>query len=133
MAKARGNLERLQQVGAWLVATFPTPFPVEFRFPKRIAAHPNEEAMVRRSGYYGDTERRGRKIIIRIAVRPSINRFTMLDTLLHEFAHAVSTQHKKIEDRRLTHGSHDDVWALTYGKIYRRFYDEGGAEASSNY
>ena len=133
MAGARGNRERLIQVGDWLRATFQTPYPVIFRIPKKIAADPGDKPAVKRGGYYGSTERIGRKIIIRIACRSGIRRNDLFQSILHEFAHAVSMRHDKIEDGRLSHGAHDDEWGLAYGKIYRRFYDEGGFEASGNY
>ena len=130
MARARSSKKRLEQIGRWLCATFDTPYPVTIRVVKKIGADREESAHIRRVGYYGDTERIGRKIIVRIAVRPGIRLHDAIDSLLHEFAHAVSMRHDKIEDKRLDHGAHDDDWALTWGKIYRRFYDEKGCEAS---
>ncbi len=133
MPAARGNRERLFQVGRWLRATFQTPYPVTFRIVKKVAAAPNDKPATKRVGYYGSTERIGRKIVIRIACRPGMRRDDLFQTILHEFAHAVSMRHDRIEDERLNHGAHDDEWGLAYGKIYRRFYDEGGVESSSNY
>jgi hypothetical protein len=133
VSAARGNKGRLLQVGDWLRATFQTPYPVIFRIAKKIAADPEDRPATKRTGYYGSTERVGRTIVIRIACRPGIRRDDLFQSILHEFAHAVSMRHDKIEDGRLSHGAHDDEWGLAYGKIYRRFYDEGGAESSKNY
>lgn len=133
MSQARSNKDRVHQIARWLAAEFQTPYPVTVRCVKKIAAHRNDNLVIRKTGYYGETERVGRRIIIRVAVRPSISRYSMTDTLLHEWAHAVSLRHDIIEDKRLDHGAHDDEWGLAHGKIYRRFYDDGGSEDSENY
>ena len=130
---SKSNRDRVMQVGRCLAVRFPTPYPVTLRCPKKIAAHRNEEAIIRLTGYFGETWQEGRKIVIRIAVRKGIARYEANSTLLHEWAHAVTLRQSKIEDKRLSHGGHDDEWALAYGKIYRWFYDEGGADAAKNY
>ncbi len=128
MSRERSTKGRVLQIGRWLCATYDTPYPVTIRVVKKIAADPGEPKRIRRTGYYGETWREGRQIIIRIAVRPGIRGGDAIDSLLHEFGHAVSMRHEKIEDKRLDHGAHDDEWALIWGKIYRRFYDEKGEE-----
>ncbi|KKM03159.1 hypothetical protein LCGC14_1777230 [marine sediment metagenome] len=126
MGRARSRKERLLQIGRWLCATFDTPYPVTLRIVKKIAADADEPKRIKMTGYYGESWREGRRIYIRIAARPGIRIYDAIDTLLHEFAHAASMRHEKIEDKRLDHGAHDDAWALAWGKIYRKFYDDDG-------
>jgi len=129
----QSNQSRLLQIARWLAAEFPTPFPVVVRCPKKIAADPGDKPSIRLTGYYGYTVRIGQKIHIRIAVRPGINLWIQIDTLLHEWAHATTTRQSKIEDARLAHGAHDDEWALAFGRIYRRYYDDDGSEDSKGF
>jgi hypothetical protein len=133
LSPVRSNKDRVHQVARWLAAEFQTPYPVTVRCVKKIAADRGDSWIIRKTGYYGENYRVGRQIIIRIAVRPSINRCTILDTLLHEWAHAVTMRHDVIEGRRVEHGGHDDEWGLAHGKIYRCFVDDGGCEVSENY
>ncbi len=133
MAAARGNRERLIQIGKWLAAEHPTPYPVTLRIVKKIAALPGAKPIERGMGDAGETYREGRRIVIRIACRPSLARAYMIDALLHEHAHATSMRHDSIEGERGKHGGHDAAWALDYGSIYRHFVDNGGSEASGNY
>ena len=130
MARARSTKERLLQINRWLCASFDTPYPVTLRVVKKIAADSCEPKRIKKTGYYGESWREGRRIFIRIAVRPGIRGGDAIDSLIHEFAHATSMRHDKIEDKRLSHGAHDDAFALAWGKIYRRFYDEKGDEES---
>ena len=127
MARVRSNRDRLYQIRRWLSAVFRTPYPVALRCVKRIAPDNDNELV------HGETYRWGRHIVIRIAVRPGVILHNAVDSLLHEWAHAVSMRHDAIEEKRLNHGAHDDEWGLAYGKIYRRFYDEGGDQDSEAY
>lgn len=119
----RGNQNRINQVSDWLRDNFPTPYPVTVRTPRVIAPKRN----------LGETYREGRRIIIRICLRKGIPRYVMIETLLHEWAHACSMKHDCLEGPRLSHGAHDDEWALSYGKVYRKFMDDGGQTISGNY
>ena len=128
MGAARSNRDRVLQIARWLAVTFPTPFPTVVKPVKKIAAMPGADSLQRRIGDYGETYRQGPKIIIRIAVRPGISRSSVVDSILHEWAHALQG------DRRMECvGGHDDEWALAYGRIYRRFHDDGGSTASAEY
>ncbi len=133
MSQARSNKDRLHQIARWLAVTFPTPYPVTLRCVKKIAALPGSTPIEKKQGDAGENYREGRKIVIRVAVRPGTQRAFVVDSLLHEWAHAVTMRHDVIEGRRTEHGGHDDEWGLAYGKIYRRFVDDGGCEASENY
>ena len=127
---ARSNRDRVLQIARWLAVEFPTPFPVTVQTPKKIAAVLGSGAIEARIGDCGVTGQRGRRITIRIAVRPYFPRASIIDSILHEWAHAATIRHADIEMNR---GDHDDEWALMYGRIYRRFVDEGGHKDSEDF
>ncbi len=129
---SQSNRDRILQIAQWLSVEFPTPFPVTVKCVKKIAAPGETDPIGKRIGYLGETYRDGRKITIRIAVRPGLSRASINDCLLHEWAHAATLRHDVIEEKRRV-GGHDDEWALMYGRIYRKFVDDGGSEASKQY
>ncbi len=131
MAIERSNKDRVQQVAEWLRATFPTPYPTIVKTPKRIPLAKGESSAS--LGGLGETYREDRQIVIRVAVRPGIPRYVLVDTLLHEWGHAMTMRQSSIEDTRLAHGAHDEEWGLAYSRIYRRFIDEAGDIVSGDY
>jgi hypothetical protein len=133
MAAARGNKERVFQVAGWLRDNFPTPYPVTLGVVKYVPAPPEWKHPRPKTSVLGETYRDGCKIIIRIAVREGLPRYIILETLMHEWAHATSMRHDCIELRRMAHGNHDEHWALDYGHIYRGYIDGDGAAISGNY
>ena len=104
--------EDLRRIESWLRRCFPTPYPVRVM----VRRLPGGEA-----GARGVTVRNGRRLWIILHER--MNWDLSVDTLLHEYAHAAEWRHEAVEARR---PDHDDAWALAYGRIYRRFWDEGG-------
>ncbi len=130
---SQSNRDRILQIARWLAAEFPGPYPVTVKCVNKIGALPGSDYKERQTGDFGETYRYGRRITIRISCRPSFHRATLIDTLLHEWAHAASMRHASLEEKRLRVGGHDDEWALLYGRIYRRFIDEGGAAESRSY
>ena len=66
---------------------------------------------------YGDCAQIGRNLTIRIHKNLKWN--TAIDTLLHEWAHAVTWKCKDPSP-------HGPEFAATYGKIYCDYYDRGG-------
>ena len=129
----RNNKVRLLQIVQWLKKEFPTSHPVTFRFAKKIAASADATPMQKRTGNWGEASLVGRKIIVRIVVRKGVLRSQSIETLLHEWAHAVTFKSAKLEAQRPDLGYHDKEWALKFGQIYRKFIDEGGAEESKKY
>jgi len=113
-----------------LAVEFPTPFPVTVRCPKKIAAARGSKPLEAKTGDYGITRQAGRRVIISIAVRSGISRGAVIDALIHEWAHAATIRHADIELNRC---AHDDEWALMYGRIYRRFFDEDGWKDSEDF
>jgi hypothetical protein len=113
---------------AWLQATFPTPYPVELRWQRTISyGRTKVPARVREKGIFGDCYRIGRRIVIRLSLRRCRIATVAEETLLHEFAHAMTIRHDRVERRRET--GHDDEWALAYGRVYREFARREGIEA----
>jgi len=101
---------RLRQIEKWLRQEFPTPFPTWVRVvkPYKDLGH-------------GESYRLGNKLFI--VLSRSLTWHYAIDTLLHEWAHAVCSTFDHVEADK---PPHDDQWALTYGKIYRAFFDNGG-------
>jgi len=75
-------------------------------------------------------------IVIRLSKRKNRDISIALDSLLHEWGHAVtmmnSRMHNRMEKSGLLQDHRDEFWVV-FGKIYRAFYDEGGVLESRNY
>jgi len=117
---ARTNRDRVHQVAKFLRVEFPTIIPVEVRVEK--IDYP------RRRTLDGAISLTGKRLLLR--VDPRQKRGAMIETLLHEWAHArnwtsASFQHGELE--------HPDDWGLEYVKIYRCYVDEGGDIKSREY
>ena len=121
MAKTRRG--RLRQIEGWLRANFPTAYPVTVT----VARLGKPDAKL---GDYGEFSRRGKRCYIRIDNRLTWHPAT--ETLLHEWAHAVSLKHDNLESRRAG-GAHDEGWGLNYARIYRRYFDEDGVIESRGF
>lgn len=124
------NRQRIQQVTTWLRERFPTPLPVEVVF-RRFEG----ESGKGRDGEGTDAEitRRGRRL--EIALEERLSRAYLLHALVHEWAHAVDWRHGELE-RLQDEGEeplHPDTWGVTYARVYRAFYDEGGWEESRDF
>lgn len=100
-----------------LVATYPTPYPVTLRWQGRISYGRGASRLIRERGIYGDCYRIGRRIVIRLSRRRCRSYGMAVNTLLHEYAHAMTTRHDRVERHRET--DHDDEWALAFGRVYR--------------
>jgi len=118
--------QRTLQVTEWLRQRFPTPLPVYivFREPTNGPWWDQSEA---------ETKRFGRRL--RITLDPRCTIYYLLHALLHEWAHAVDWRHGDIE-RLQDRGEapmHSDTWGVTYGRIYRAFFDEQGCQESKDF
>lgn len=115
MPRARRKRDRLHQVAAWLRVEHSAKYPVDLRVERLTPPGKSKE--------YGDCNRIGRRFLIRIDPRADWS--TSLDTLFHEWAHALTWW---------VEGSHhSDEWGLAYARIYRDFYDLGGHARASDY
>ncbi len=118
---------RLRDIELWLKASFPTTYPVEVRV-ERIAAHDGRP--VDGECYIGAPRK------LRIRVSRDLERHTAIETLLHEYAHAVTwpTPHAESHLRsQRVHADHSDAFWLAFGQIYRAFFDGAGWKASSGF
>jgi Zn-dependent peptidase ImmA (M78 family) len=116
--------DRIQQVTRWLSDRFPAPYPVEVRVTKMKMERDGRRSFLT----FGDCQFSDRKFRIRIESRHVLS--VMIDTLLHEYAHAVAHPHRKLWDQTKDHGPE---FAIAWGKIYSAFQDEGGGDESRDY
>ena len=123
MPMARTRRGRLRQVEGWLRDHFLTPYPVKVV----VAKSPNP---FKKDRDYGECYRRGRRILIRID--GSLTWYVAIETLIHEWAHAVSLKHDVLENKRVQ-GAHDSEWGINLARIYRAYYDEDGFLESRTY
>ena len=110
----------MHQILAWLQHIHPAPYTVRLRVEKI----PKSADAFADCGRHGP---RGRLFLIRL--EPVLWR-VMVDRLLHEYAHAMAWPPSAVE-RHVD--DHSDEWALAYGRIYRHFFDEKGAEDAASY
>lgn len=118
-AEAAARLDRLFQrtsrrvlaeaLVEWLRKQFPTPYPVELRWRKRIADDP-----------YGVSYRVGRRLYVVLSDSACRHKRDVVNVLLHEWAHCMEWRHETMERRR--HHDHDDAWGLAYARIYRAWF-----------
>jgi hypothetical protein len=115
----------------WLCENFPCAYPVDVRLVSRIPLDPSDKkialAYEARRGYDAICERKGRRFLIRVAASQNTPEPDVVESLLHEWAHARTWKHESIERTRVAKftGHDAEFWAV-FGDIYRRFYDEGG-------
>jgi hypothetical protein len=115
MPRARSKIDRVAQVANWLRHRFPVALDVDVRFE-----HCKDD--------HGSCTKSGDRFVI--VLDPRARNAELLDTLIHEWAHARQwfSAAFLIDE---TH--HPDCFFSEYGGIYRRFHDENGAAESSHY
>jgi len=99
---------RLRQVLRYLESKYITPFPVKLRFTKVCMTHEK-----------GCTYRHGKKLNIVINLR--LNMYHAVETLIHEYAHARTWRHERIEKIEKIH--HGPDWGVSYAELWQDFYD----------
>lgn len=130
MPIAKRKVDRVRQVARWLDEKFPLPWPRRLEIHKNMKPDPGEP---KSTILYGDCDVFPGPLI-RIRVNARRARHEMVETLLHEWAHARTIKPPKLERQRLEDGkSHDDEYWLEYGRIYRLFHDFDGAAESGRY
>lgn len=118
MPRARRKKDRVMQISRWLAAEFPCAYPVYVR----IGRIPGDKL----SGF---CIRRGKKFYISLDDRPP--KHFLIETLFHEWAHALTWKHANLEKRRLT--SHDEEWGIAFARIFRRYMEEDGEKEADAY
>lgn len=116
----RKKSDRAKQVYAWLIASFPTPYPTRL-----VLVRPKSKSLMKLCGW---VEMSDRKLKVFINVR--YPKYVVIDTLLHEMAHCVSWPHKSMDNFIPTHSAQ---WGMSYAQVYRAFHDEGGCRESGAY
>lgn len=117
MPRARRKRDRLHQVHRWLRRTYSTPFPTLLRV---------EQLPHGGSGFEGETYLQRGRLMIRVHKNRPL--WIAVEILLHEYAHAMTWRHAKIECLRGEDGgAHDDEFGLAYARLYRHYYHMGGA------
>jgi hypothetical protein len=124
----------VKQVEHWLRANFPTPYPVKVKWVDHIPCVKEDLHFLTKKqieqGIYGECQQYGRHFTIALSLRRNRTIAQAIETLHHEWAHASTTRHDKLEQRRK---DHDVEYALEYGRIYSQWHDEGGCEASGSF
>lgn len=127
--------KRLRDIEEWLRANFPTTYPVVVRVEK----------FGRENNCHGECYYLAGKLRIRLnrctLDNPDfdepgeLERGEMIETLLHEWAHAMvwPTVHAERHPKNKTHHEHHQGYWAAYGSIYRAFYDGTGWKRSSGY
>lgn len=118
MARRRAKGERIRQIYSWLKFVYPTPYPTKLKLTR---------GKKRRSDQ-GYVMLKGRNLVIYIDTKYPLH--ACIDTMLHEYAHAVAWKHASM-DAYIS--AHSDEWGLAYAKIYRNFNDEGGHMESGEF
>lgn len=136
MPKARTRRDRAYQCEQWLREKFPTAFPVKVVWRKYCSGWDRSELkrMTKREripGIHAWCLKDGPKFTIALSSRVCSTIYESIDVLLHEWAHAVSFKYAKLEKLRVS--EHDDEFFLTWGRIYRAWNEEGGAEDADKY
>jgi hypothetical protein len=127
---------RTRQMEVWLNQYFPTPYPVVVRWTKKIAADKNDSPQIKKVGYYGECAYVKPNAVIRISFRLNREVSIAVETLMHEWAHAVVMPNERVWRKREKVGAsqdHPDEFWLAMGRIYRAWYDEGGDEESRKF
>ena len=117
MPRERKKTERIRQIYRWLVATHPTPYPTRLRLVR---------GKKRRSDQ-GVTTLSRRCLYIQIDIKYPL--YSCIDTIIHEYAHAISWKHVSMEAHT---PDHSDEWGLAMARLCRDF-DDGGDVDSGNF
>lgn len=124
MPRARNRWERATQVMRWIEANWPIGRPVRIKFPDIIIDEDTLEPCE------GQCYREGREIVIEIAKRMNPLTRIVVDTVIHECAHAILWPPARAEGRQAHHPP--AFWAQ-YGEIRDRFDHDFGWEHAADY
>ena len=118
---------RSRQILKWCQESWPAPYPVRLRWVKDLVDS-DEEC----PHYHAECNREGSVIVIRLSKRLVRSYAEMIDTLLHEYAHARDTKHQKLEDK-LKRAHHGPEWGMYYAEMYSAYHDDTGWDDSRGY
>lgn len=116
----------------WLEENHPTPYPVIVKWVPIVRADDDEPALIKRGGYFGETywcvDRK--KIVIELSRKRCRELVHMAETLLHEWAHAMTMPNDRLYRKNKRHMPHGPAWGLAYSEVYTNWHDEDGASES---
>jgi len=115
MPRERKKDKRIRQIYRWLAFSYPTPYPTQLKLVR---------GKKRRSDQ-GWCFLRRRVLVIHVDHKYPL--YSCIDTLIHEYAHAMAWSHASLDAYEF---DHNDAWGLAYAKAYRNFNDEGGDRES---
>ncbi len=122
------RMQRVGAVTAWLRTHYPTAYPVEVRWIAKLAHDPSDKhqlsAHEKAMGIYGYCDRIGKMFRILLSKRRCRTLSETTDTLIHEWAHAVSWGLEGQNNHR--ESCHDDEYWLVFGRMYRHYYEGKG-------
>ena len=111
MPRKRKKEDRIRQIYGWLTFGYPTPYPTKLRLLRGTDPRSDQ----------GYVMLKRRCLVIHIDTKYPLH--SCIDTILHEYSHAVAWKHASMDAYT---SDHSDEWGLAYAKIYRDFNDEGG-------
>lgn len=121
--------QRINQVFNWLKDNFTTPYPVMLVFPSELIDSSISDSWER--SYYAEIKMVDRNLVIYMSKKKCFKNWdTALETLLHEYAHALDWRSSRIQNDRRHHGPE---WGLYFAMLYEQFYDLGGSDESKEY
>lgn len=101
----------LRKLTKWLRRHFPCQYPVRVYLRDGCALKKSHGQEV-----YGDCDLIDEERIV-IHINYNQNDYELVETILHEWAHAVC-----YDKQRITEEFHDDTWGKIYSRIYRKFH-----------
>lgn len=120
--------QRVTAVANWLRVHYPTAYPVDVRWVPKLAHDPIDKHQLSAHeadmGIYAICDRQGRRFKILLSKRRCRTVADATETLIHEWAHAV-TWGLEGQNRHRPSG-HDDQYWLVYGGMYRHYYEGTG-------
>ena len=109
MARAHRKRDRLKQIHACLCALYPTPYPTELRIRVRPGCPVD----------FGGCEWLGGRRIA-LYVNPRYSLPVCIDTLMHEYAHALVFPHARVAGYQPDHSA---SWGIRYAELLEAWTD----------
>ena len=124
--KKRERARRLEQIARWMQCHFPAPCPIAVQYVDQIMSceqHGIFDHDTLGTCILDEDKKGGPRLVIAVADQKDL--VLLVDTLMHEWAHAVTMAFTGYQK-----SMHCDEYWISHGRIYRAFYEEGGLEAS---
>lgn len=131
MAANSKLITRSHQIHRWLCSKYKTPYPTVLKWVPRLRDRSLIDKVDNPKGKYSaDTYQRNRKIFIRMSIETCGHSYSnMIDTIFHEYAHAMDWRHHRLVNEK----HHPRSWGLYYADIYDDFHDGEGHKDSKDF